>query len=130
MSKNLTKKQWIEIIKIYKNEGENNAIKIYLNHKPSVMDISHLKQRIRLKSNLVDNNGMKTLNRVKGSGRPKQRDDSDIPDIIDELTEIQKREILEHWIKEQRDKKSKNNLSSYKTINTALKAKIMKMHKT
>lgn len=34
---------------------------------------------------------MKALIRTKGSGRPKNRDDSDIPSIIDELNEDEKK---------------------------------------
>ncbi|WP_339021217.1 hypothetical protein [Spiroplasma endosymbiont of Atherix ibis] len=59
-----------------------------------------------------------------------KRYDWDIPSIIDELTEENKKEILERWIKEQRDKKDKESLNSYKTLKKSLKSKILMLHRT
>ncbi|ATZ21255.1 hypothetical protein [Mesoplasma tabanidae] len=105
MSKHLTKEQWINIIKINDELSINKAAIEYLKITGKEVDLKELVRRIRNKRILLDNKVMKALQRKAGSGRPPKRDDSDIPSIIDELNEEQKNEIIEAWIKEQRNKK-------------------------
>ncbi|QGS51439.1 hypothetical protein [Spiroplasma tabanidicola] len=95
MSKNLTIEQWAEIIGIYKTKGIKIAEQEYRKFKLKEIKFSqNLQKRIKQKAYLLDNYGMKSLKRKKGSGRHKKRDDSDIPGIINDLTEEQKREII------------------------------------
>lgn len=129
MAKNLTIKQWLKVIKNYNSNGIQKAVNSYLNYKKANIN-QELKNRIRKKANLYNNKGMEILNRRNGSGRPKKRDDSDIPSIIDDLTEEQKREIIEDWIKNKRNNGSKNSLSNLKTLNKTQISKILKVHRT
>ncbi|AOG60422.1 transposase [Spiroplasma helicoides] len=131
MSKNLTVEEWMKIIQIYKKQGIQIAEQEYRIIKAKQIKFSQfIKKRIKQKTYLVDNYGMKSLNRKKGSGRYKKRDDSDIPGIISDLTEEQKREIIEDWIKSQRDKKERNAISKIKSLNISMKARIISMHRT
>ncbi|AUF83426.1 hypothetical protein CXP39_01240 [Mesoplasma syrphidae] len=95
MSKHLTKQEWIEIIKIKNEISMNKAFREYLKITGKQVKIYDLIRRIRNKSNLIDNIGMEALKRNQGSGRPPKRDDSDIPSIINDLTDEQKNEIVE-----------------------------------
>jgi hypothetical protein len=45
---------------------------------------------------------MNEISKKRGVGKYNKRDDSDILAIIDELTEEEKREIIEHWISKKR----------------------------
>ncbi len=135
MPKNLTKEQWKEVIKIYKNEGIQDAVSFYINFKPiKYKDRAwekELKIRIRKKSKLLDNIGMKALDRKPGSGRKKKIDNSDIPKLIDGFNDEQKEEIITRWIIEQRKKKEKKKESqTYKTFSISEKSKIWKIHRS
>lgn len=132
MSKNLTKEQWIKVLKIYEKYGVNKAINLYNKINGKYVKERFLRKRIRQKYLLVQNKGMKSLNRKpgSGSGRKPKIDNSDIPEIIDDLTEDQKRQIIEDWIKEQRRKKNKNKFSSFTGFSVSLKSKILHMHRT
>ena len=80
---------------------------------------------------MLDNIGMtifETKTRNKHS-RPKKRDDSDIPSIIDKLNDEQKREIIEGWIRDQRDKQDKKEINKYKMHSVTLKSEITLLHK-
>ncbi|PPE05799.1 IS3 family transposase [Williamsoniiplasma lucivorax] len=130
MPKQLTKQQWINVIEIYKKQGISDAVKSYLKIRKHNPNLKELRRWIRKKAKLLDNLGMEAFKSKKGSGRLNKRDDSDIPQIINDLTEEQKNEILEHWIKEQRNKKEKENLNTFDTLTKPLKAKILGMHRT
>lgn len=130
MAKHLNEEQWIYISSIQKKYGIDYAISQYILLSGSTSIRKTIRKHISKKIILIDNNDMNKLDRKKGSGRPKKRDDSDIPSIIDELTEAEKREILEHWIKEKRDEKDKNSLDSYSILRFKMKYKILKMHRT
>ncbi|ATI73649.1 IS3 family transposase [Mesoplasma florum] len=140
MSKNLKIEEWIEVIKIFNLYGSEKAIEKYCKFSNlklnSYRSKINLRTRIRDKSILVDNYGMKTLKRKQGSGRPNKkplRDDSDIPSIIDKLNDEQLKEIAELWIKEQRDKKQEGNkskMTEVKSLTISLKASILKIHRT
>lgn len=76
MTKNLNSKEWVQVINIYKDKGFYEAMKIYCaitgfqtNYK---YGIKEWKRRIKNKTILLDNNGMKALKRKAGSGRPKK----------------------------------------------------------
>lgn len=135
MSKQITINQWIKVIKIRKNLGNKEAYKYYLSINDSNITYRNFVNLSSRKIKIIDNNNMKTLKRKPGSGfkstgRTKKRDDSDIPSIIDELNEEEKREIIENWIKDQRDKRNKNSLNSYTKIRQKMKPKILKFHRT
>ncbi|QEH61374.1 hypothetical protein SCHIN_v1c01760 [Spiroplasma chinense] len=130
MSKNLTINQWIFIIGIYKEDGLMKAVNEYKQLTGKTTKNCYIQRVIKSKVYLVDNKGMNALIRTKGSGRPKSRDDSDIPSIIDELNKDEKREIIESWIKEQRDKWNKNSLDSFCHLRKHLIPKILKFHRT
>lgn len=137
MSRNLKKEEWVHVISIYKTHGIYAAAQKYCKMtdfiKKSKKSANWLRNRIIKKAKLVDNYGMSKLNRVKGSGRAKKRDDSDIPGIINELNEEQLKEIAKLWIKEQRDKKEnegKNKIVQVSLLFYSLKAKILKIHRT
>ncbi|AKU79843.1 hypothetical protein [Spiroplasma turonicum] len=131
MSKNLTVEQWLKIINIYKNEGIRIAELEYRIIKSKVLKHScEIRKRTKRKAKLVNIYGMTSLTRKKGSGRYKKRYDSDIPGIIDDLNEEQKREIIEDWIKKKRDEQERQSINKIKTLNTTLKARIILMHRT
>lgn len=76
----------------YYNEGLYYAYKKYVSLSKTSARPKSIKDRIRIKVKMVDNYGMEAFNRKPGGGgRPAKRDDSDIPSIIDELNEEQKR---------------------------------------
>ncbi|WP_035026160.1 hypothetical protein, partial [Williamsoniiplasma lucivorax] len=90
MPKQLTKQQWINVIEIYKKQGISDAVKSYLKIRKHNPNLKELRRWIRKKAKLLDNLGMEAFKSKKGSGRPNKRDDSDIPQIINDLTEEQK----------------------------------------
>ena len=129
MSKNLTKDEWLKVIKTYRESGAWEAEEQYRNIKGDFqMNGQDLRTRIRLKSKMLDNIGMTILESKQG--RPKKRDDSDIPSIIDKLNDEQKREIIEGWIRDQRDKQDKKEINKYKTLSVTLKSEITLLHRT
>ncbi|WP_339021219.1 hypothetical protein [Spiroplasma endosymbiont of Atherix ibis] len=71
MQKKLTKIEWLEVINSYKQLGSKEAVKCYIKFKKNIKYLGNLKIKIRKKVILFDNKGMKSLQRVKGSGRPK-----------------------------------------------------------
>ena len=96
MSKNLTEKQWLRIIKMYKNNQMDLAIENYIRWTGRKNIIFwQLRNRIKNKSKMLDNQNMKKVKTIKS----KKRDDSDIPNIVNELTIEQLKEIANDWIK-------------------------------
>lgn len=133
MSKNLKKDEWLRVIETYRKNGTWEAEKQYRKITDNFqIKGRELRARIRLKSKMLDNIGMtifETKTRNK-QGRPRKRDDSDIPSIIDKLNDEQKREIIEGWIRDQRDKQDKKEINKYKTLSVALKSEITLLHRT
>ncbi|WP_198514020.1 DDE-type integrase/transposase/recombinase [Williamsoniiplasma luminosum] len=130
MSKQLTTSEWVEIVEIYNKKGIDLAVTEYLKTRDKNLHLKDARKRIRKKAKLLDNLGMQEYKKKKINGRPLKRDDSDIPGIIDKLNEEQKREIIEHWIKDQRDKEKKEKLSDFSTLTNSLKAEVVSLHRT
>lgn len=130
MAKHIKTKEWIEVIDLYKKFDRNSAVNTYRSLSGSKSSYKFICKLIANKIRMINNYGMNTLIRTKGSGRPRKRDDSDIPSIIDDLNEEEKREIIEHWIKEQRDKKDKNSLDGYRKLRNKMKPRILIFHRT
>ena len=140
----LTKKQWLKVIKTYKKLGAPKSLEIYQEYRGSKLEskkqIQNLKYYIRKKLKLVDNIGMEALVRKTGiytkqkpRKKKKRYDESIIPELIDELNEEQKREIIQDWIKEQWDKGKKERVDKYKkfkTINRSHFAKILQFDRS
>jgi putative transposase len=135
MAKNLTIDQWITTIHLYKKMG----IEIAQNYYLTFSEVEHkydLKKRIKNKAKLYDNIGMIALQRKPGSGRPKgspnlsKKPKNDINEIFDILNEEQKKEIIEDWLRIQREKKDKNALANFKTLSCTLKARLLNIHRT
>jgi putative transposase len=67
------------------------------------------------KAKISDNMSMITLKRKTGNGRPKgstnplKKPKNDINEIFDILNEEQRKEIIEDWLKIQREKKNNNS---------------------
>jgi putative transposase len=130
MAKHLTKTQWIHIADLACEYGYKYAVENYRALTSSKARYDTIQRAIHKAIIFIDNNLMNELSKKRGAGKHKKRDDSDIPAIIDELNEEEKREIIEHWIKEKRDKRDKNSLDSYSKIRFRMKFKILKMHRT
>ena len=134
MARNLKIKEWVLVIEIYKKEGVNKAANKYISITGlNLTKIGYfdLKARIKIKSKMLDNIGMKSLKRKPGAGRPRKEDHSDIPGIIDDLNEEQKRSIIEDWIKNERKKKNKKESSSkFKNISISFKSRIWLLDRT
>jgi putative transposase len=135
MAKNLTIDQWITTIHLYKKMG----IEIAQNYYLTFSKVEHkydLKKRIKKKAKLYDNMGMIVLQRKPGSGRPKgssnlsKKPKNDINEIFDILNEEQKKEIIEDWLRIQREKKDKNALENFKTLGCTLKARLLNVRRT
>jgi putative transposase len=135
MAKNLTINQWITTIHLYKKMG----IEIAQNYYLTFSEVEHkydLKKRIKKKVKLYDNMGMIALRKKLGSGRPKgspnlsKEPKNDINEIFDILNEEQKKEIIEDWLRIQREKKDKNVLENFKTLGCTLKARLLNSHRT
>jgi putative transposase len=69
---------------------------------------------------------MITLKRKTGNGRPKgstnllKKPKNDINEIFDILNEEQRKEIIEDWLKIQREKKDKNTLKHFASLSRIL----------
>ncbi|AKX34653.1 hypothetical protein SLITO_v1c10420 [Spiroplasma litorale] len=132
MSKNLTIEQWVRIINVFKTEEILKAVTNYKKLKGKFIKYSYDTQKmIRIKANLLNNYGMKSLLRKSESDRPKNEMTLILPGIIDDLNEEQKKKkIIKDWIKIQRNKKDKNSLKCLITLNINIKARILKLHRT
>jgi putative transposase len=135
MAKNLTIDQWIATIHIYKEMGIMKAQDFYLTFS-KVKCTYDLRKRIKKKAKLYDNMGMIALQRKPGSGRPigrpnlSKKPKNDINEIFDILNEEQKKEIIEDWLRIQREKRDKNTMAAFKTLSCTLKAKMLNIHRT
>ena len=141
MKKHKTKEEWIHLFNEYENgcldwskfhDSVNRTkyvsqAKLSKNRNDNKWRKNNMQRFIKKYKSwkILDNDFMNKTNK-----RPKKRDDSDIPSIIDDLNDEQKKEILERWIKEQRDKKNKKYMSSFKNLSISLASRISGIHRT
>jgi len=113
----------------------HETIKVIWPHLSSPIQLKRLRAKFKLKYNeyltLGYNSFMKTKKETRG--RKPKVDNSDIPDLLDELTEEQLRELAKRYIEKSRNgdyDEKKKEMTSISGFSNTIKSKIYNVHRT